>query len=202
MRLSKTGYTAISSFSRALSKALDERDVPTRRHCDRVIELSGSFGRHCGLDANDLRQLRLTAALHDIGKIGVPDRILQKPGKLDDAEWREMRMHSERGERIVLAIGVDGVAAIASAVRHHHEHYAGGGYPDGLTGEAIPFVARMVAIVDGYDAMAAPRPYHRTRSHEEIMAVLSGENGDKYDPYLLGRFAEMIVDSSAKAPSH
>jgi HD-GYP domain-containing protein (c-di-GMP phosphodiesterase class II) len=201
MALSKVGYEAISSFSRALSKALDERDVPTRRHCDRVIELSGTLGRHCRLAPKDLRQLRLAAALHDIGKIGVPDRILLKPGQLDDTEWQEMQTHPERGERIVLAIGIDGVDVIATAVRHHHEHFDGGGYPDGLAGEDIPFSARMVAIVDGYDAMAMPRPYHHTRSHEEIMNVLCGEDGHKYDPYLMARFVEVIGESSAKAPS-
>ncbi|MDO8932166.1 MAG: HD domain-containing protein [Rhodocyclaceae bacterium] len=201
MGISKSGYAAISSYGRALSKALDERDVATRRHCDRVIELAGAFGRMCSLDSGAMRQLRLVAALHDIGKIGIPDRVLLKPGRLVGDDWREMQSHTERGERIVLSIAVDGVEEVALAVRHHHEHFDGGGYPDRLAGEDIPFTARMVAIADGYDAMAVARPYHVRRSHEEIMGILGDEEGRKYDPYLLGRFAQMIGESSAKAPS-
>lgn len=200
MAFTKRGYAAISSYGRALSKALDERDAVTRRHCDRVIELAGALGRCCDLEAQDLRHLRLAAALHDIGKIGVPDRVLHKPDVLNAEEWQMMRSHPERGERILLAIGAEGAALIARTVRHHHEHFDGSGYPDGLAGEDIPFVSRMVAVVDGYDAMASPRPYHKTRSHEEIMAVLGDESGGKYDPYFFARFAGMIGESSCKAP--
>lgn len=202
MALSEQSYDAISSYGRVLSKALDERDMDTRRHCGRVIELAGALGRCCRLDREDLRHLRVASALHDIGKIGIPDRVLHKPGCLDREEWKEMRTHSERGERIVLAIGVEGAEEVARLVRHHHEHYDGSGYPDGLAGEEIPFVARMVSVVDGYDAMASPRPYHKVRGHEQIMAVLADEAGSKYDPHILARFAEMIGESSGKAPTY
>jgi HD-GYP domain-containing protein (c-di-GMP phosphodiesterase class II) len=201
MALSRDGYAAISSYSRVLSKALEEKDGTTRRHCDRVIELCGAFGRHCKLDSGDLRQLRLAAALHDIGKIGIPDRVLLKPGGFAADEWKEMQSHAERGQRIVRAIAVDGAEAVALAVRHHHENFDGSGYPDGLAGEDIPFVARMVAVADAYDAMGVMRPYQSRRSHEQIMDVLVDESDSRYDPYLVARFAEIIGDSSWKAPS-
>lgn len=201
MAMSKSTADSISSYARVLAQALNERDDYTRRHCDRVIELAGSFGRACGLVNGDLHTLRLCGRFHDIGKIGIPDHVLRKPGRLDAADWELMRSHPERGERIVAAINVDGVADIARGVRHHHEHFDGGGYPDGLAGEDIPYISRMIAIVDGYDAMAADRPYHPGRKHDEIMAIMRGEAGSKYDPYLLERFAAMIEDSNRKAPA-
>lgn len=194
-------FSAISSYGLALATALGERDGHTRHHCDRVVELAGGLGRHWGIDRDELHRLRLCALFHDIGKIGIPDRILLKPGRLDRREWTTMRTHPERGQRIVAAIGVAGIDEIALAVRHHHEHFDGGGYPDGLAGDAIPFIARAVAIVDGYDAMATPRPYHPARGHEAILDILHREAGSKYDPALLACFEEMIEDSSRRAPS-
>ena len=200
MAMSHSTVASISSYGRVLSQALNERDNHTRSHCDRVIELADGFGRACGLAEDDLHGLRLCGLFHDIGKIGVPDHVLLKPGRLDADDWTFMRSHPERGQRIVESIGVDGVADIALGVRHHHEHFDGHGYPDGLAGEDIPYAARMIAIVDGYDAMAADRPYHPGRKHGDIMTILYREAGSKYDPYLLERFAGMIVDSNRKAP--
>jgi len=97
-----------------------------------VIELAGAFGRHCRFEADMVRSLRLCALFHDIGKIGIPDSILFKDGPFDDEEWAEMRSHPERGQRIVEAIDIEGVDEIGVAVRHHHEHFDGSGYPDGL----------------------------------------------------------------------
>lgn len=201
MSLSKCAIVTISSYGRVLSQALDERDGFTRRHCDRVIELAGSFGRACGLSSTDLQHLRLSALFHDIGKIGIPDHVLLKPGRLAAEDWTVMRTHPERGQRIVESIGIDGVADIARGVRHHHEYIDGSGYPDGLAGEDIPYAARMVSIVDGYDAMADSRPYHPGRPHEEIMGIMQAEVGHKYDPYLFDRFAAMIGGSHRKAPA-
>src|SRR5512147_1061622 len=106
-------YLAISSYGQALSQALDERDGSTRLHCDRVIELAGSLGRQCGLNWDELCQLRLCALFHDMGKIGISDRVLLKEGRLDDAEWAEMRSHPERGQRIVESIALPGIREIA-----------------------------------------------------------------------------------------
>lgn len=200
MSIAKGAAASISSYGRVLSQVLDERDGCTRLHCDRVIELAGSFGRACGLVGDNLRMVRLCGRFHDIGKIGIPDRVLLKPGRFDEDDWALMRTHPERGQRIVASIDIDGVEEIALGVRHHHERYDGSGYPDGLAAEDIPYAARMIAIVDGYDAMADVRPYHQRRPHKLIMDTMRAEVGGKYDPYLFERFAEMIVGSNRKAP--
>jgi HD-GYP domain-containing protein (c-di-GMP phosphodiesterase class II) len=201
MGLSMDRYMAMKGYSRALGKALNEKDAMTLRHCDRVVGLADELGRHCGLATAEIRHLQLAAALHDIGKIGIPDAVLLKPGKFDAEEWREMQSHSERGQRIVRAIDVDGAEEVALAIRHHHEDFSGDGYPDGLSGEAVPFMARMVAVVDSYDAMGEPRPYHPRRTHAQIMGVLEQERGGRFDPWLLDRFAEMIEGSGFRVTS-
>jgi HD-GYP domain-containing protein (c-di-GMP phosphodiesterase class II) len=202
MRASRFSWVSIEGYVGALSMALNERDGPTRRHCDRVEYLASAFGRQCGLGIVECRALRLCARFHDIGKIGIPDRVLFKPGRLDAEEWTEMRSHSERGQRIVKAIAVAGVEQVALGVRHHHEHVDGGGYPDGLAGEDIPLIARMVSIIDAYDSMAMPRPYRNGQGHELIMATLRAEAGGKYDRALMSGFERVIAASGYQAPSN
>ncbi len=186
---------ALYKYTRALSVALDHRDRPTRMHSDRVCNLAVEFGKSCALPQRELGTLAIAATFHDIGKIGIPDRVLMKPSALDADEWAAIRRHSEIGEEILLATELDGVAQAARLIRHHHEHFDGSGYPDGLAGETIPFGARIIGIVDSYDAMGVTRSYHRERSHAEIMAILHEESGAKHDPVLLGVFARMIETS-------
>lgn len=176
----------------ALAVALNQRDEPTGAHCERTTRLSVSLGERCGLTQRELEQLCKVARWHDVGKIGIPDRILFKPGRLSDEEWLIMRSHAELGERILVAIGDEEMNEVARAVRHHHENFDGQGYPDGLAGEAIPVASRIVALADAYDAMSMPRPYHRERTHLEIMRILDEEVGRKLDPYLLGHFAALV----------
>ncbi|HEX8987014.1 MAG TPA: HD domain-containing phosphohydrolase [Rhodocyclaceae bacterium] len=195
MALSPERYAVLKGYSRVLVRALDEKDAVTCRHCERLIALADAFGRQCQLESGDLRHLRLAAALHDVGKIGIRDAVLRKPGKFDEDEWREMQTHSERGQRIVRAIELEGAHDIGLAIRHHHEDFDGCGYPDRLGGEDIPYMARLVAIIDAYDAMGEPRPYHPRRGHDEIMAVLEDERGGRFDPWLLTQFAAMIDGS-------
>jgi HD-GYP domain-containing protein (c-di-GMP phosphodiesterase class II) len=182
-----------------LSVALDERDRPTQEHCDRVLGLSLELGEQCGLSAREMGWLRLSAVLHDIGKIGIPDDVLKKPTKFDEAEWAIMRTHAVRSERIVLAAALEDGATVALAVRHHHERYDGRGYPDGLAGEAIPILARIVAIADAYDAMARLRPYGSTYHHRQIMDELRRWDGQQHDPYLLSKFYGLIESSTFRA---
>lgn len=186
---------ALYRYTRALSVALDHRDRPTRLHSDRVGNLAAELGTHCGLAQRELGTLAIAAAFHDIGKIGIPDHILMKPSALAPEEWAAIQRHSEIGEEILLATELDGVGPAANLIRHHHEHFDGGGYPDGLAGESIPFGARIIGIVDSYDAMAVTRSYHRARSHAEIMSILHEESGAKHDPVLLGAFERMIAAS-------
>lgn len=186
---------ALYKYTRALAVALDHRDRPTRLHSDRVGNLAAELGTHCGLAPRELGTLAIAAAFHDIGKIGVPDQILMKPSALNADEWAAIRRHSEIGEEILLATELGGVVPAARLIRHHHEHFDGSGYPDGLVGESIPFGARIIGIVDSYDAMAVTRSYHRERSHAEIMSILHEESGAKHDPTLLGVFGRMIESS-------
>lgn len=200
MAISNSSASAIASFGRVLLKALDERDAPTKSHCDRVIERTAKFGRLLGLAGVELDRLQLCGLFHDIGKIGIPDLVLLKPGPFDEREWSEMRSHAERGQRIVEAIDLDGVDKIALGVRHHHENFDGSGYPDGLAGEDIPMEARIVAIVDAYDAMAMPRPYHQAKNHRDIMNIMCTEAGHKYDPVLMNCFERLFTYGCGKAP--
>jgi HD-GYP domain-containing protein (c-di-GMP phosphodiesterase class II) len=178
-----------------LSVALDERDPVTYGHCDRVSGLSLALGRLCGLSERELQIVGLVARLHDIGKIGIPDTILKKPAKLDDQEWLIMKTHSVRSERIVLASALEHGAEIAKGVRHHHEWYDGRGYPDGISGESIPIVARIVALADAYDAMACLRTYGDPLPHVQIMQELQRVAGTQHDPYVSAKFSVAIESS-------
>lgn len=174
--------------ARALIAALDERDGYTREHSDRVVVLATILGVECGLTQDELRLLGIAAAMHDIGKIGIPDDILLKPDSFNADEWELMKSHAVRGERIVRSIEIEGMDTVATAVRHHHEHFDGSGYPDNLSGESIPVISRILSIVDSYDAMSMARPYHNPRTHTQAMVILCEEQGSKHDPSVLAKF--------------
>jgi len=188
-------YTSLTHNTRALSVALGYRDRMTQLHSKRVLGLSQQLGHRIDLDARALECLAVAATFHDIGKIGVPDQILLKPGRLDADELSVMQQHSATGEKIIAATGIPGCRDVATIIRHHHEHIDGSGYPDGLAGEAIPIAARIISITDSYDAMAVTRSYHAARSHGEIMVILEEERGIKHDPWLLDSFAQLIETS-------
>ena len=183
----------------AVLRALRERDENTFAHCDRTCALSVETGRTFALSSPDLAVLRWAAELHDIGKIGIPDRVLFKPGRLDDEELGVMRTHSRRGHDILASIPDAQIASIATVVLHHHEAIDGSGYPEGLRGEDIPVLARIISIVDSYDAIATVRPYHAPKSHVEVMRMLHEEQGRKYDPYILATFSKTVEFSPYKA---
>lgn len=187
------------NIAHSLTIALGERDHHTRCHSDRVVQLSVELGRHIDLDGRELELLSLGAQFHDLGKIGIPDQILRKPAAFEAQEWECMKQHAVIGERIILAIGDDKSPDVARIVRHHHEHFDGSGYPDGLRGTDIPLFARIVSLADSYDAMAVSRPYHRARSHQEVMDILSSEAGKKHDPDLLYAFSTVIEKSDQRA---
>ncbi len=183
----------------AVNRALRERDENTSAHSGRTCGLALETGQACGLSDDDLATLKLAAQLHDVGKIGIPDRVLLKPGRLDDEEMRVMRTHPRRGHDILASIGGERIATVATVVLHHHEAVDGSGYPDGIRDGSIPLLSRIVSIADSYDAIATVRPYHRPRPHEEIMRILYEAQGRKYDAEVLATFARVIERSVYRA---
>lgn len=199
MELEEPLFNALYTYTKALSVALGFRDLLTRLHSERVRGLSAAIGVGRGLSKIELGILKIAASFHDIGKIGIPDQVLFKLSQLDEAEWEKMKQHSEIGERIMAATGLEGSQQASLVIRHHHEHYNGLGYPDSLSGEEIPIYSRIISIADSYDAMAVTREYHHARTHLEIMAILYEETGGKHDPELMRVFCEIIESSKFKA---
>ena len=191
-------YVALNRYTKALAVALGYRDLLTRLHSERVVGLSQALATHIGLGEPELSILRIGASFHDIGKIGIPDHILLKPGRLDEREWATMQQHSMIGANIIASTELEGAVQAALVIRHHHEHYDGKGYPDGLSGDDIPTCARIVAIADSYDGMAVTRSYHGARAHSEIIDVLHEESGRKLDPKLVAAFCVLIEASPLK----
>jgi response regulator RpfG family c-di-GMP phosphodiesterase len=199
MELEDQIFNSLLKYTKALSVALGYRDLLTRLHSERVHGLSKKIGEHCDLSNNEINVLNIASSFHDIGKIGIPDRILLKPSKFNEVEWLIMKQHSEIGEKILESTELEGSHQAALLIRHHHEHYNGMGYPDKLSGENIPICSRIISIADSYDAMAVTRSYHHARTHQEIMAILHEETGKKHDPELMRVFCDMIETSEFRA---
>jgi HD-GYP domain-containing protein (c-di-GMP phosphodiesterase class II) len=193
-------FNALHKYTKALSVALEQRDIFTRLHSDRVVCLAKEIAEHCKLTNEQINVITISAAFHDIGKIGIPDSVLLKPSELDAAEWEIIKRHSEFGEKIMLATELVGSQQAAVLIRQHHENYNGTGYPDQLAGEDIIIGARVIAIADGYDAIAMRRSYHQARAHAEVMKIMHEETGTKYDPDLMHIFGKLIRNSTNKAP--
>ena len=193
-----TLYATVQGSVEALTMALHVRDDYTRFHCDRVVVLAKELAEACGVRDKALDTLHLCALFHDIGKIGIPDCVLLKPGRLDPDEWTLMKTHSTLGESLFRSAALDCVDEVAPVIRHHHEAFDGSGYPDGLSGERIPLLSRILLIADAYDAMARTRPYHQARPHGEIMAVMGSESGHKLDPGIFRTFSALIGSSVAR----
>jgi HD-GYP domain-containing protein (c-di-GMP phosphodiesterase class II) len=171
----------------ALSGMLDTRDAATQGHSNRVVAFTLRLARAMGVtDARRLRAIEQGALLHDVGKIGVADAILRKPGPLDEQEWEEMRGHPEIGYKMLRSI--DFLADALPIVRYHHESWDGNGYPCGLAGEAIPLEARIFAVIDTFDAVTSERPYSRARTYAEAVEILKEESGKKLDPRIVQAF--------------
>ncbi len=171
---------------KALTAALEARDDETHGHSERVVGYSLRLGRELGLDAGQLRSLEFGALLHDIGKVGVPDAVLRKPGRLTEEEWREMRHHPEHGRRILQGISfLEGAARVVAA---HHERWDGSGYPLGLRGEEIDLNARIFAVADAFDAMTSDRVYRKARPYEAAAAEIEEWAGRQFDPTVVAAF--------------
>ena len=175
----------------ALVTAVDNKDRYTRRHSEDVMGHSLHIARALGLDEAAQHTVEVAALLHDVGKIGVPDQILRKPGGLTDEEFAEVQMHPDIGAAIVaatLAAGASGLKEILGAVRHHHERWDGAGYPGGLVGEAIPPLACLLAVADAYSAMTTDRPYRKALTASEAHRLLERGAGTQWDPTCVQAF--------------
>ncbi|MBI2902134.1 MAG: response regulator [Candidatus Methylomirabilis oxyfera] len=173
-----------------LGRTVEAKDPYTQGHCDRLSAYSVALGRALGLAPEELTALERGGALHDVGKIGIPDAILLKPSGLTAAEWAVMREHPEIGERICLPLR--SLRRVLPIIRHHHERWDGSGYPDGLAGEAIPLTARILQVVDIFDALTTERPYKPALSQAAALAALQDEVARGWrDPKVVEAFIEL-----------
>jgi HD-GYP domain-containing protein (c-di-GMP phosphodiesterase class II) len=177
-----------------LDHALGVRDNYTREHSQRVVALSEAIGARMGLNAHQMDILSLAAGLHDIGKIGIPDSILLKSGKLSAQEYEGIKAHPMIAANMLRSLVNPMLDEVADCVLHHHEHWDGCGYPDHLAGEEIPLLSRIVAVVDAYDAMTTRRNYRAPVEKADAIELIASLSGTQFCPEAVAAFVEVIAD--------
>jgi putative nucleotidyltransferase with HDIG domain len=170
----------------ALAQAVDAKDPYTRGHSERVTDIAVAVATALEVGQDDMDTLRSAAVLHDIGKIGINEQILRKPGPLSDQEWDMMRHHPDLGADIV--VPVSSLQRVVPVILHHHERWDGSGYPGHLSGEDIPLGSRILAVADAYEAMTSNRAYRRAMPAEEARAILEEGAGRQWDPRVVQAF--------------
>lgn len=192
-RYLKTAYEEVErgylETTRALAAAVEAKDAYTQGHCGRVSRYALEIGKRLGLSRQDLKDLELAAILHDIGKIGIKDEVLMKPTRLTLEEMRIMHLHPEIGKRILEK--VEPLRQVAQYILSHHEFVNGKGYPQGLKGEKIPVISRIITVADSYDSMSSQRPYRGPLSEEEIRRRLLAGKARQFDPVIVDAFLEL-----------
>jgi len=163
----------------------------TEEHSERMIELSEKLGKKLGLSGSEINKLSLLASLHDIGKTSISEEILNKPGSLSEEEREIIQEHPERGYRIATA--TEEFSIIAREILCHHERWDGKGYPNQLKGKDIPYLSRIISIIDAYDVMTNERPYSKAISKEKALQEIQLEAGSQFDPELVAEFLELLV---------
>jgi putative two-component system response regulator len=176
-----------------LARAAELRDDDTGLHTRRVAELSARIAAAMGLPEAEVEMIRRTAPLHDVGKIGIPDGVLRKPGRLDEGEWALMKRHTLIGAQILSAGRSEMVRMAEQIALHHHERWDGGGYPHGAAGEAIPRCARIVALADVYDALSSDRPYRPAWPRDQVLAEIAAGRGAHFDPGVVDVFLAEVA---------
>jgi HD-GYP domain-containing protein (c-di-GMP phosphodiesterase class II) len=186
---------AYLQITQTMAQTLDARDPYTAGHSSRVSDYSVAIAEAMNLSASEVDVIRTGANFHDIGKIGIPDAVLQKPGPLTEAEFGVIKRHPVIGKRIL-----EGVAKFhdyLSIVELHHENHDGTGYPWGLRGDNVPLEARIVHVVDAYDAMTTNRPYRPALSHDQAVSIIRTHSGTQFDPAVVEVFLRLVQSSSA-----
>ena len=178
----------------ALAGAVDAKDAYTNGHSERVAKYAREIARRLGWDEERLKSIYMIGLLHDVGKIGIPDGIINKPARLTDEEYAVIKTHPAQGGRIMGNISE--FPELAIGARWHHERWDGGGYPDGIAGEAIPVEARIIAVADAYDAMASRRSYRGVLPQETIRAELERGSGKQFDPVFAGVMLQMMDEDT------
>jgi putative two-component system response regulator len=177
----------------ALGLTIEARDAYTAGHCERLSRYAVALGNALGVDAATLRALRFGGYLHDLGKIVVPDALLLKPGRLDAAERETIQLHPAAGEELIQSLRT--LDTVRPIIRYHHERLDGSGYPDGLKGEEIPWAARIIAVIDVYDALRTRRPYKEALPHDQAVAILLRETeAGFWDPRVVMAFLNLLRD--------
>jgi len=176
----------------SIARMIEARDEGTGEHCERLARLTVALGRELELGEEELKTLRRGGYLHDIGKLGIPDAVLLKPGTLTPEEWEIMRRHVDIGVEICSPLR--SLRPVLPIIRHHHERWNGSGYPDGLVGEEIPYLARVFQVVDVFDALTSDRCYRKALTASEALGILYEETYEKHwwDPGIVPRFTEMV----------
>jgi putative two-component system response regulator len=183
-----------------LAESIEGKDPYTHGHCKRLSNYSARLGEHLGLAENQIIALHRAGVVHDVGKIAVPDAILLKPGKLSEQEWKLMREHSVVGERICAPL--KSFRLVLPIIRHHHEKLDGSGYPDGLRGDAIPITARILQIVDVYDALTTERPYKRAFAITDALQTMKEQVAKGWwDPHIFEQFESLMRSGTADSLS-
>ena len=189
---SKSSHSTILASIRT---TMNERCEETEQHAERLQLLTRQLGEKLNLTQYELDELALLAALHDIGKVGIDDKILKKPGKLTDDEWIMMKKHPAIGYRI--AMSSPELVSIAEYILSHHERWDGKGYPQGLKGNEIPLLSRVLSVVDAYDAMTEDRVYRKALSHEEAVKEIISNAGSQFDPTVALSFVRLIRETNS-----
>ncbi len=184
---------------RTLAAAIDAKDPYTRGHSERVASYSMALSRHLGLKQEEVFQIHIAAILHDVGKLGVKDGILNKPGGLSDEEFEIMRQHPSIGAQIMSPIRM--LKDIIPGIRNHHETWDGNGYPDRLLGDQIPMVARIIGVADTFDAMTTTRPYQQAMTLEYVLAKMRSMSGSRFDPLVIDAFLAAVEAGDISPPA-
>ncbi len=181
-----------SDLMASIKATMLEKSHETAEHAERLVALSRAIGQELNLSDDKIFDLELATTLHDIGKMGIDQQILLKVGKLTHAEWDEIKKHPEAGYRIAQATSE--LMPISDYILSHHERWDGNGYPQGLKGEAIPLLARIINIVDSYDAMTEDRPYRKGMTHEDAQAEILKCSGTQFDPEIAKLFVFKVLN--------